>query len=85
MRDHQLCEVPGDGLKLSEAILEGQCSPMTTLRCLPLSWGYGICRGFWRVWARQSMNRSQAQRALALPTFEFAFASELFLDSLCGR
>jgi len=49
MPDRKLCEVPGDGLKLSEPILEGQCPTMTTLRCLPLAWGYGFCRGFWRV------------------------------------
>src|SRR5262249_13309710 len=66
----QAVEVPGDGLKLSEAILESHT--MTTLRCLPLSWGFGVCPASWRVLARQSINGSQAEGALAQPIFDFA-------------
>jgi hypothetical protein len=72
MPNRKLCEVPGDGLKLPEPILEGQCPTMTTLGCLPLSPGYGFRPAYWRVLARQSMNGSQGKRALALPIFDFA-------------
>jgi len=60
--NRKLCEVPGDGLKLSEAILESHT--MTTLRCLPLSWGFGVCPASWRVLARQSIDGSQVEGAL---------------------
>ena len=70
MPNRKLCEVPGDGLKLSEAILGSHT--MTTLRCLPLSWGFGVCPASWRVLARQLINGSQAEGALAQPIFDFA-------------
>ena len=71
MPNRKLCEVPGDGLKLSEAILESHTT-MTTLRCFPLSRGFGVCPASWRVLARQSINGSQAEGALAQPIFDFA-------------
>src|SRR6516164_1138379 len=45
---------------------------MTFQNCLPLSWGFGVCPASWRVLARQSINGSQAEGALAQPIFDFA-------------